>query len=91
MNHVRILSSAENDIAEALQWYLDQSVPAAERLEQEIDDAVSQIVREPERFPKLYTEHHYLLLKKFPYYIAYRNDSEGILIVAVRHTARDSY
>ena len=90
MINVRLLSSAEQDIADALKWYLDKSVNAAERLEQEIDAAIKVISQQPTRFPRIDAIHHYVLLKRFPYYIAYRIDSDEILIVAVRHVAREA-
>jgi plasmid stabilization system protein ParE len=63
---------------------------AAERLELEIDNAFQQINRQPNRFPLIDSQHRYLLLKNFPYYIAYRVVENDVLIVAVRHTARDN-
>jgi hypothetical protein len=45
---------------------------AADRLEQEIDNAFQQINRQPDRFPLIDSQHRYVLLKSFPYYVAYR-------------------
>jgi plasmid stabilization system protein ParE len=88
MASVRVLSTAERDIADALNWYLEKSAIAADRLEQEIDEAIAKIAREPERFPKIDSLHRYALLRRFPYYIAYRIDPCEVLIIAVRHAAR---
>lgn len=90
MASVRILSSAERDIADALNWYLEKSVVAADRLEHEIDEAVSKIRSEPQRFPLMDSVHHYVLLKRFPYYLAYRLVDSEVLIIAMRHTALDT-
>jgi plasmid stabilization system protein ParE len=87
---LRVLSSAERDIADALNWYVDRSVVAADRLEREIDNAFLQIKNQPDRFPLIDSRHRYVLLKSFPYYVAYRLVDDDVLIVAVRHTARDN-
>lgn len=88
MANIRILSSAEHDIADALNWYNERSALAAERLELEIDAAIVKIAASPVRFPKLDANHHYVLLKRFPFYIAYRVEQSDVLIIAVRHASR---
>lgn len=87
MASIRILSSAERDIADALNWYIERNTLAAERLEEEIDGAISKIAHAPERFPLLDETHRYVLLRRFPYYVAYRIEQSDVLIIAVRHTS----
>lgn len=83
MSKIRLLSSAERDVADALNWYLDRSVLAAERLEEEIDSVIAAIAHDPERFPRMDSDHRYALLKRFPFYVAYRIEQDEILILAV--------
>jgi toxin ParE2 len=90
MSKLRVLSPAEFDLAEAIDWYLERSVSAADRFLAEVNAAFSAIEQEPERFPQWDSSHRYRLLNRFPYYIAYRVEAEDVLIVAVRHTARES-
>ena len=87
---IRFLASAEKDITTAIDWYLERSEPAAERFADQIDDALQKIALAPDRFPSWDTLHRFLLLRRFPYYIAYRVESEYLLIVAVRHTSHDA-
>jgi len=72
----------------AVQWYRERSPAAADAFLAELDRAVKKIAENPETFP------HYLqgtrrnLLKRFPFYLVYRQVAEKIEIVAVVHGRR---
>lgn len=90
MPKLRVLSVAELDLADAIDWYLERSVTAADRFLAEVNDALASIEKEPERFPQWDAVHRYRLLNRFPYYVAYRIETDSVVVVAVRHSARDS-
>jgi plasmid stabilization system protein ParE len=51
MVDVLVCSAAEDDYAEALSWYAERSVQAAERIGAEFDRVLKAITDAPERFP----------------------------------------
>ena len=88
MNELLLLPRAEQDLEEAIDWYTARSTEAAERFADAVDGALIAIRTSPARFPKWDDRHRFYLLRRFPYYVAYRIQAEQILIVAVRHTSR---
>lgn len=90
MNNLIVLPIAEREYAEALKWYLDQSVNAAERFDKEFDRALRQVAKNPLWFPYISERHRYHRFRKFPYLLIYRIDGETITVVSVVHTSRDS-
>jgi len=88
MADVLITSAAEGVYAEALSWYVERSVQAAERLEVEFDLAIQAIAFDPGRFPRCDEQHHYYLMRHFPYQGIYRQLDRGIAVIAVAHTSR---
>ena len=84
---IRFLRLAEQDITTAIDWYRERSPIAAERFANDIDAAVGKIAADPERFPRWDDRHKFLLLRRFPYYVAFRVETDHALIVAVRHAS----
>lgn len=72
MTKVIICSAAEIDFTESLKWYAEKSIDAANEFDLEFNRAISQIVADPERFPKCDTRHRYFLLRRFPFRVIYR-------------------
>jgi len=62
-----ICSAAEGEYAEALAWYAERSVQAAERFDADFDQALEKIASDPARFPRCDERHHFYLMRHFPY------------------------
>lgn len=88
MVELLLLPAAERDLEEAIDWYFARSTEAAERFADEMDRALDDIREAPARFPRWDDRHRFFLLRRFPYYVAYRTEPGRILVVAVRHTSR---
>lgn len=73
-----VCSVAEAEYADALCWYAERSVSAAERFDAEFDQAMQTIASDPERFPKCDERHHYYLMCRFPYQIIYRQEATAL-------------
>lgn len=84
-----VSSAAEGDYANALSWYADRSVEAAERFETEFDRAIETIASAPERFPQCDERHRFYLMRHFPYQIIYRQHGTEWVVIAIAHTSRD--
>jgi plasmid stabilization system protein ParE len=55
----------------------------------EVKSAIAEIRQDPARFAHWDNIHRFCMLNKFPYYVAYRQAVESILIVAIRHASQD--
>jgi plasmid stabilization system protein ParE len=84
-----LLPAARAEYAAAVDWYAEQNLAAAERFVVEIDAAIDAIRRNPDLFPRWNEEYRFCILNKFPYFIAYRQAKELVVIVAVRHSSQD--
>ena len=84
-----LLPSSRLEYAEAFQWYAEQSLVAAERFAMEIEAAFEAIRRNPDLYPRWNDTYQFYLLKKFPYFVAYRQANELVVIVAIRHSSQD--
>lgn len=89
MKKLDILLSARLEYAEAVDWYLERSVSAAERFRAEVERAIEAVHEHPGQYPRWDDTYRYYLLKKFRYFVAYRQTEDSVVIVAIRHAARD--
>ena len=83
MVELLISSAAELDYAEALNWYADRDVHAAEGFDAEFDRAIQSIVEDPGRFPQCDERHHFYLMRRFPYQLIFRKATDHWVIIAV--------
>lgn len=90
MAELFVTSAAERDYTEALCWYAERSLKAAEGFEAAVDASFAMIAADPERFPFCDDRHRYYLLDRFPYQIIYRIQRNTIWVMAVAHTSRDA-
>jgi plasmid stabilization system protein ParE len=67
MNSVRFHPEAEEELAEAREWYEKRSEVAAQAFALEIDRAVSRIFEAPLRYPTGWRGEHRFVLDRFPY------------------------
>ena len=81
-------SAAEGDYAEALRWYAERSVQAADRFEAEFGNALETIVSDPHRFPMCDARHRYCLMRYYPFQVIFREYRSGIVVIAVAHAKR---
>lgn len=88
MSRVLLTSAAEKDYTESLCWYAEQDRNVAVEFEREFESSIQELLVDPERFPVCNDRHRFLLMKRFPFRIIYRIDTEAILIIAVAHAAR---
>ena len=88
MIDVIVSSAAEGDYADALTSYAERNVQAAERFEDEFDQALKVIASDPGRFPRCDERHRFYLMRHFPYQVIYRQHRDHWVVIAVAHTAR---
>jgi toxin ParE1/3/4 len=80
-------AGAEYDAA--FDWYLERSEETAIRFSGEVERALADIGRSPQRWAAGSHRTRSYLLRKFPYVLVYRElASNDIQVVAVAHTSR---
>lgn len=89
MAEARITAGAEEDYRQALQWYAQHSLTAAQGFEVEFDRVIQSIEKNPQYFPRCDSQHRFHLMRRYPFQVIYRETSQGILIVAVAHAKRE--
>lgn len=90
MGNYRFLPVALTDLEQAIRWYSARSGTTASRFAGEVERVLADIESSPGRFPLWDDRHRFALLKRFPYFIAFREIGDSPLIVAVRHTSRNT-
>lgn len=72
----------------AYQWYYDKEPDIAIAFMAELDQAINKVVQNPSQWsPYLHGTRRYLL-RRFPFSIVYREDYNGVLILAIAHGRR---
>jgi plasmid stabilization system protein ParE len=90
MADVIFLPAAEADYRAALAWYRARSPQATARFEAAVADAVQRIADNSDLYGLIDDRHRQCVLRRFPYSLVYRVESEGVLVVAVAHSRRSS-
>jgi plasmid stabilization system protein ParE len=85
-----LLEIAKSEFRDAVRWYRSESPSVARRFALEVKAAIASIGSHPRRHPRWDDRYRFLLLNKFPYYVAYRIEPRAIVVVAVFHTSRDA-
>jgi toxin ParE1/3/4 len=85
---LRLLSVAETEVADAMDWYRARSLSAARGFLLELDSTLSKIRHDPESFPLVARTLRRALLSHFPYGVYFRAHPEIITVIGVIHGRR---
>lgn len=88
MTDVVISSAAEAELADALFWYAQRSLCAANELDLAISRAIDEIAAVPDRYLAFDDRHRFYLLRSYPFIVIFRTDPNSIVVVAIAHTSR---
>jgi plasmid stabilization system protein ParE len=88
---VIILPAAEQDIADALDWYAERAPEQIERFLDELAVVVSRIAESPRLFRTVHREVRRAALRAFPYlaWFVLDDDADLVRVLAVTHSRRD--
>jgi plasmid stabilization system protein ParE len=89
MSDFAVHPAAQAEFETAAEWYAERSVAVAQRFASEVEAAIDAICKRPDSYARLDESHYFYVLKRFPYFVAYRRKPGLIEIVAVRHGAQD--
>lgn len=87
---LRVLLEAEQELAEAAQWYEGRRIGLGVELMASIDRALETIVDEPKAYPAWRKGHPYRkhVLRRFPYIVFFKLVADDIEVVAFAHAKR---
>ncbi len=85
---LRISTSANEELAEAAYYYLEESPQAGIEFEEAIEMAFEDIAEFPFRFPIHSGQNRVKVLSVFPFSIYYRIKADEVEILSVAHHAR---
>ena|SRR5438477_13128538 len=89
MRLVRLTAAAEDDLAEAVEWYEARSPGLGGRLIAEVDAAIGRISDSPHQFAVVHRSVRRALLRRFPYGLFFRERDSGVEIIACFHASRN--
>lgn len=84
----RLLQAAEHEVAEQVAWYDEQLPGLGARFLNAVEDSITRACNLPDLGSPYLHGTRRVFPRDFPYSVAYRVDSEGIVIVAVAAFAR---
>lgn len=85
---VQFLSCAEQEFAEAVAWYNEQSPGLGFDFAAEVKRTISRMERYPEAWPLISPCTRRVRVSRFPYSVIYQVRSECLLVVALMHMSR---
>lgn len=83
-----ILSIAERDLLEAQTWYDIQRPGLGAEFRAAINTTFQQMAEQPLQYPLVHRQLRRAVLRRFPYLIYFRADSDRIVIMACLHSKR---
>lgn len=92
MFDVELLIQAENELADAYDWYEEQQPAVGDKFYKEVSYYLSLLEKDPKLFAIKYREElRSVALNKFPYLLIYWIDEAAykVYVVSVFHTSRN--
>ena len=86
---VRFLSVAEEELAEAIEYYNQEKQGLGVEFAVEIDATISRIIDFPKAWPVISQRVRRCRTRRFPYGVLYQLRGEEILVVAIMDFRRD--
>ena len=88
MLSILLLSRAEQDIAEARDWYEERNSGLGRDFLSAVDATMSRVAERPLAFPEVHGPTRRAVMRRFPYGIYYRIVGQQIVVLAVMHGRR---
>jgi plasmid stabilization system protein ParE len=85
---LELLPAALAEAEEAAVWYAERDPRVSARFAEELDAALNRIAEAPDRWPLYLHGTRRVRLTRFPYLVAYREETTRILVVAIAHAKR---
>lgn len=90
MMRVEFHPEATAELESSLEWYLEQSVTAAQRFAVAVEMALERITEFPLRYARIDACHRSCDVDKSPFQIVFREGDERMYVIAIAHAKRRS-
>ena len=77
------------DLSAALDWYDAHAPHVVRHFRSALRSTLARIAENPKQFPVEYRQTRRALLRRFPYFVVFRETDEAVYVVAAFHTSRD--
>lgn len=84
-----LLASAESELLEAVAWYRERSLSAAQNFVLEFEAKVQLILDSPTRWAIFEADTRRVVLNRFPYSVVYRVQNNDVAVIALMHHRRE--
>jgi toxin ParE1/3/4 len=81
--------AARVDLLETYDWYETQQANLGTHFQQEVEAVVARMLGNFYQFPIVFEDIHRALLKRFPYAIFFRPETDLLVVLACFHCSRD--
>jgi len=88
---VRLRPEAEMDLTDAALWYEEQSPELGHQFLDEVASAFSSIAKTPLMYPVIHRNTRRILIKRFPFCVFFRVESDAIVVLSVMHGSRNPH
>jgi len=85
---IEVHPAAEAEAREAFRRYHERDPVVGMRFLAALDRAIEHVQANPNRWPAFVHDTRRILIRRFPFSIIYRADSERVLVLAVAHQKR---
>lgn len=80
---------ALEEFEDAIAWYAERSIFAADRLIAAFKARLTEVLDNPQRFPISILDRRWTALRRFPFQLHYMESGDQIVILAFWHEKRD--
>ena len=88
MNRARFLEEAEAEFLKEVQYYADVQTKGAGRFRMAVEEAAARALAFPIAGQPYRSRTRRVFVKGYPFFLVYRPETEGVVILAVVHEAR---
>lgn len=85
---VRLRPEAEQDVAEAAQWYEANEPGLGAQFVDQVQSTINTIAEQPSAFTEIHKSVRRALVRRFPFGVFYQLDKDGVMVIAVLHGSR---
>lgn len=86
-----VTATAEADLDQAFRWYEDQRLGLGREFLAVVDEHLDRLVGNPRHYPEIHRGLRRALIRRFPYAIFFLMNAKFVVILAVRHQAREPF
>lgn len=88
MSQARFLEEAEAEFLKEVQYYAEVQARGAERFRAAIEEATARALAFPMAGPSYLARTRRVFVKGYPFFLVYRPEAAGVVVLAVVHESR---